>query len=130
MKKSKELQSFHAELLSNMENIDLIINQYIKKIKKEYTQILIDEKKKLLLKIAEGEKIDINVLKSKYLKAKELSNYDTSKTVTLSENMEDLLDTIEIDDVTYYYENKEKGKVFNSDNIEVGHFKNNNVVFN
>ena len=130
MKKSKELQAFHAELLLNMENIDLIIDKYIKKIKKEYSQILIDEKKKLLQKISEGEKIDINVLKSKYLKAKELSNYDSTKTVILSENMEDLLDTIEIDDVTYYYESKEKGKVFNSDNEEVGIIKNNNVVFN
>ena len=130
MKKSKELQAFHAELLLNMENIDLIIDKYIKKIKKEYSQILIDEKKKLLQKISEGEKIDINVLKSKYLKAKELSNYDSAKTVVLSENMEDLLDTIEIDDVTYYYESKEKGKVFNSDNEEVGFIKNNNVVFN
>ena len=130
MKKSKELQAFHAELLLNMENIDLIIDKYIKKIKKEYSQILIDEKKKLLQKISEGEKIDINVLKSKYLKAKELSNYDSAKTVVLSENMEDLLDTIEIDDVTYYYESKEKGKVFNSDNEEVGIIKNNNVVFN
>jgi hypothetical protein len=130
MKKSKELQALHAELLLNMENIDLMIDKYIKKIKKEYSQILIDEKKKLLQKISEGEKIDINVLKSKYLKAKELSNYDNTKTVILTENMEDLLDTIEIDDETYYYENKEKGKVFNTDNEEIGFIKNNNVVFN
>lgn len=130
MKKSKELQALHAELLLNMENIDLIIDKYIKKIKKEYSQILIDEKKKLLQKISDGEKIDINVLKSKYLKAKELSNYDNTKTVILTENMEDLLDTIEIDDVTYYYENREKGKVFNTDNEEIGFIKNNNVVFN
>ena len=75
MKKSKEINEINIELFTSLENVEENLNivrdqiaEYYKKIKKEYAKILIEEKYELLNKIAEGEKIDINMLKSKYLK--------------------------------------------------------------
>ena len=126
MKKSKELNNFHNELLSQFENIDLLINDYKKKIKKEYQQLLIEEKNKLLLKVAEGEKLNINDLKKKYLKTKEIITADEIKIQLVEEN-EELLDKIIIEGETYYYENKDKGKVFDIENKEVGIIKNGSI---
>jgi hypothetical protein len=129
MKKCKELNNFHNELILQFESIELIINDYKKKIKKEYQQLLIEEKNKLLLKVAEGEKLNVNNLKEKYLKAKEITtNEDITK--QLVDKNEELLDKIIIEDQVYYYENKEKGKVFDIKNIEVGIFKNGSILLN
>jgi hypothetical protein len=129
MKKSRELNNFHNELISQFSNIELIIDDYKKRIKREYHQLLIEEKNKLLLKVSEGEKININDLKKKYLKPKDIIFTDELK-ITLSEDTEELLDKIIIDNDIYYYENKEKGKVFNISNNEVGIFKNGLITLN
>jgi hypothetical protein len=127
MKNSKEINNFHNELLLEFESVTLLINDYKKKIKKEYQQLLIEEKNKLLLKVAEGENLDINDLKKKYLKAKEITiTYEINKQLI---NEEELLDKIIIEDTVYYYENKEKGKVFDIENKEVGIFKNGSMIF-
>ena len=115
-------------MISSIENFDILINQYLKKIKKEYSQILIDEKHKLINNIAEGENLDVNFLKTKYLKSKELNSVTSIKNSTLDEN-EDLLDKTIINDETFYFENKEKGKVFNSNYNHVGYYKNSNIIF-
>jgi len=128
MKKIKEIQLFQSELQSNIQNMELMVNQYIKKIKKEYSQNIIKEKNKLLLKIAEGENIDINSLKSKYLKSKELIFDENTENTNIE--IEQLLEKIIIDDKIYYYENKEKGKVFDDKTIEVGTYKNSSFIFN
>lgn len=126
MKKSKEIVLLQNEINTGIENFDMLINQSFKKIKKEYAQILIDEKHKLLQKIADGENIDVNSLKTKYLKSKELDS--NIKTNLLVEN-EELLDKITISDKTYYYENKEKGNVFDINNNIVGYYKNSSIIF-
>jgi hypothetical protein len=128
MKKSKEITLLQNEMISSIENFDILINQYLKKIKKEYSQILIDEKHKLINNIAEGENLDVNFLKTKYLKSKELNSVSGIKNSTIDEN-EDLLDKTIINNETYYFENKEKGKVFNSSYNHVGYYKNSNIVF-
>ncbi len=128
MKKSKELNKFHDELLSQFDNINILMTDYKKKIKKEYQQLLIEEKNKLLLKIAEGEKLNINDLKNKYLKVKEITPIETQ--VPSTEENEDLLDKIVIEGDIYYYENKEKGKVFDVNNIEVGTYKSGSILLN
>jgi hypothetical protein len=128
MKKSKEITQLQNEMISSIENFDILINQYLKRIKKEYSQILIDEKHKLINNIAEGENLDVNFLKTKYLKSKELNSVSGVKNNTADEN-EDLLDKTIINNETYYFENKEKGKVFNSDYNHVGYYKNSNIVF-
>lgn len=129
MKKNKELNNFHNDLLSNFENIDVLILNYKKKIKKEYQNILIEEKNKLLLKISEGENINLNDLKNKYLKPKEIILLD-EKDILLIENNEELLDKILLNNEIYYYENKEKGKVYDIYNNEVGVYKNGSIVLN
>ena len=128
MKKSKELNKFHDELLLQFDNINISITEYKKKIKKEYQQLLIEEKNKLLLKIAEGEKLNINDLKNKYLKVKEITPIETQ--VPSTEENEDLLDKIVLEGDIYYYENKEKGKVFDINNIEVGTYKSGSILLN
>jgi len=129
MRKPKELLLFQNEIQTHIQNLDLIINQYIKKIKKEYSDILIEEKNKLLLKIAEGENLDINSLKSKYLKSKELSYDEKLSDSTVIEEPEALLEKITVDGITYYYENKEKGKVFDDKTKEIGIYKNSTFTF-
>jgi hypothetical protein len=126
MKKSKEIVLLQNEINTGIENFDMLINQSLKKIKKEYAQILIDEKHKLLQKIADGENLDVNSLKTKYLKSKELDS--NIKTNLLVEN-EELLDKITISDNIYYYENKEKGNVFDINNNIVGYYKNSSIIF-
>lgn len=129
MKKSKEIVALDNELLKQIETLNDSIQLYQKKIKKESSMIIIEEKIKLLQKISENEKIDLNYLKSKYLKSKELQNLN-NVTVTNNNNSEELLDKVEVNGIIYYYENKEKGKVFNSDYNEVGVFKSNSIILN
>jgi len=133
-KKHYDIQLDNDDLANilNIKGVDTdldkrLINDYKKKIKKEYQQLLIEEKNKLLLKVAEGENLDINDLKKKYLKAKEITiTYEMNKQLI---NEEELLDKIIIEDTVYYYENKEKGKVFDIENKEVGIFKNGSMIF-
>ena len=126
MKKNKELSNLHTELLSHFEDINVLILEYKKKIKKECQQNLIDEKNKLLEQVAQGEKLDVNELKNKYLKTKEII-ITIEEDVKIEDN-EELLDQIIIEGNVYYYENKEKGKVFNIDSEEVGIFKNGSIL--
>lgn len=137
MKKSKEINDINNEIFSainmveeNMENITVLVSEYYKKIKKEFSKILLEEKYELLHKIAEGEDIDINILKSKYLKAKELLNLNENTTTNEIVDSEELLDRIENNGKVYYYENKEKGKVYDSNYSEVGVFKNKTIILN
>jgi len=82
-----------------------------------------------LTKVAEGEKININDLKKKYLKAKEITLTEEVNETIIEEN-EELLDKIIIEENVYYYENREKGKVFDTTNKEVGIFKNGSISLN
>jgi hypothetical protein len=130
MKKSKEIVLFKNELMLNLENIDTIIDAYIKKIKKEYADIVLSEKLKLLIKIAEDEKLDLDAMKFKYLKNKELNSCNEVIKNTNTDELEDLLDKIELDNKVYYYDAKEKGKVYDENYKEVGYYKNSNVILN
>jgi hypothetical protein len=137
MKKSKEISEINNELFTSLENVEENLNivrdqisEYYKKIKKEYSKILIEEKYELLNKIAEGEKIDINILKSKYLKPKELLNINESLNKIENIDSEELLDRLEVNGIIYYYENKEKGKVYDTEYKEVGIYKNKSIILN
>lgn len=131
MKKSKEIIALDNDLLKQMEMLNETIQIYQKRVKKEVSNIIIEEKIKLLQKIADNENLDLNYLKSKYLKSKELLSFNNLTTVNNSNNdSEELLDKVEINGIIYYYENKEKGKVFNCDYNEVGIFKSNSIILN
>ena len=135
MKKSKEITDINLEIYSsiskveqNLETLTTHISEYYKKIKKEFSKILLEEKCALLNKIAEGEDLDIDVLKSKYLKSKDIITLNESNEKNSEINSEELLDRIEHNGNVYYYENKEKGKVFDSNYNEVGLFKNRSII--
>jgi hypothetical protein len=135
MKKSKEITDINLEIFSSIskmeENIETFtthVSEYYKKIKKEFSKILLEEKCALLNKIAEGEDLDIDVLKSKYLKSKDIITLNESNDKNSEINSEELLDRIEHNGTVYYYENKEKGKVFDSNYNEVGLFKNRSII--
>lgn len=138
MKKTKELNDINLELFSSIDNIEenvtnlrVHIADYYKKIKKEFTKLLIEEKYELLVNIAENENLDINVLKTKYLKSKEIVNLKSdTQTKTNTNDSEELLDRIDHNGKIYYFENKEKGLVYDSDYKEVGIFKNKTIILN
>jgi hypothetical protein len=131
MKKLKELNSIHNMFVDSITELDLKLQAHLKKIKLEYQQNVTEEKIKLLLTICNGEGLDFDKLKIKYLKSKELNHVSKEEEVKESDIVEeDLLDKIEIDGVEYYYEAKEKGIVYDLDSIPVGIFKNNKVILN
>ena len=126
MKKPKEVYLLQDKLIKFIEEINMTMYMSIKTIKKEYKNNLIDEKNKLLLEIAEGEKLDINMLRKKYLKPKEISN----KNISSQDTDEELLDMIIVNDIIYYYENKENGKVFDKNSKIVGNYINSKILLN
>jgi hypothetical protein len=128
MKKSKEYDNLQNDIINEMANIEKILILYKKKIKTEYTNILIDEKNKLLVKIAIGENLDLRTLKSKYLKNKELLDTDDIKLDDTEDN-EELLDSCETNGNKYYYENKDNGKVYDESNKMIGNYVNSKIIF-
>ena len=125
-----------------------LIDFYNNKLNKEYAKNIYN----LCKKIADGENLDFEMLKNKYLKKSsdvqqpeytisniilkesdelgesvESENLDNSDN---SENSEDMiLDKIIIGGINYYYENKDNGKIFNSASKVVGEFKNKEFLF-
>jgi hypothetical protein len=125
MKKSKILHEFENNLYSSLGGIEKMIEDQIKGIREEYAQIIIEQKNNLLIKIADDMKLDVNELKKKYLKKKEIINI--SKSIALVQTNTNILDKIVIDDIIYYYECKENGKVYNQSSKQVGHYKENKI---
>lgn len=133
MKKSAEVNELNNEINMSINklndevcNISNQFNEYYKKIKKEMNKIIAEEKIGLLIKIAKDENMDINILKSKYLKPKELSILNKNTINTDATLNVELLDRIEYNDTIYYHY---QGKIFDSDNKEVGTFIDNSIVF-
>ena len=128
MKKSKKLKELKNKLCSSLFDIEKIIDDSIDEIKKDYALKFIKEKNKLLTKISVNEKINLEYLKSKYLKNTEIIS--SSIIVYDNNEIDDILDRIELDGTLYYYENKENGKVYNCNSECVGIFKNNEISLN
>lgn len=133
MRKLKELKAIHDIFVDAINDLDVKLQDKIKKVKKEYQKNLLDEKIKLLLTICANEGLDFEKLKTKYLKESELSkvsldDIDNSVATTIID--EELLDKIEINDVEYYYEPKEKGIIYDSDSKEVGYYKGGQFILN
>jgi hypothetical protein len=98
----------------------------IKDIKTEYQQNVSEEKIKLLMTICNGENLDFDVMKTKYLKPKEIGIIPVEKDLTSSD--ENILDKIEINGKQYYYEAKEKSIVYDMNSKPVGNYKNGAVI--
>jgi len=124
MKKSKNLKKLKREFKS----FNKSISNYTDLIKSEYETNYNKSIDSLLKKIAEGESLDYNYLKEKYV----LKGQDDLDNIMLEEedNSLDLFDKVVIEEKSYFYENKEGGKIYDDEAVEVGVYKNNNFVLN
>lgn len=123
MKISENLKELYPKINSLLGEIDSEMKDNIKKIKKDYINNLTEEKIKLLKLICEGEGLIFNEMKNKYLNDKE-KKLSKDSNIILEVHNEDLLESIEIKGKTYFYENKEKGTIYDSDSKIVGIVKN------
>jgi hypothetical protein len=130
MKKLK-INGIHELFVEHINKMDAELQSKIKELKSEHNTIIIDEKVKLLMMICQGEGLDFNEMKTKYLKSKEIAsiiidNNVMTKDMTSSE--ENIMDIIEINGTKYYYEAKEKGIVYDMSSKAVGVYKNGMIV--
>lgn len=131
MKKLKDLKQIHNIFVDSVTELDAKMQLQMKKIKHEYQQNVTEEKIKLLVAICNGEGLDFDTIKNKYLKTKELTQINTTKKVIEPEIIEEeMLDKIEINGTQYYYEAKEKGVIYNSSSKPVGFYKNGEFILN
>ena len=129
MKTSEYLKEMYPKINSLLGEIDNEVKESIKKIKKDYSVTLIDEKINFLKIICDGEGLSFNELKNKYLNEKE-KKFIKEQINIIDVSNENLLDTIEINDKTYFYENKEKGIIYDrKTNKPVGVITNGEPVF-
>ena len=129
MKKIKELNNIKNIISDN--NIELLnkINAKSKEIKMEFAKLLAEEKIKLLSNICEKYNLNFDELKTQFLKPKELNLILIETTEIMSEDInESILNYTTINDIKYYYEQKEKGNVYDSESQIVGIVKNNQVT--
>ena len=118
---STNLKDLYPKVNSLLGEIDNELKDSIKKIKKDYLIMLTEEKIKFLKNICENEDLDFNEMVTKYLTEKERKFVKTQIIEIVNEN---LLDTININGTTYYYENKENGNIYNNVSKVIGNIKN------
>jgi len=131
MKKLIGLKNINETFTESINELYSKLQDNLKEIKQEYQQNIIDDKVKLLIAICNGEGLDINEMKNKYLKSKELENFEPEHLNKNNNLIDDnLLDKIRINDQDYYYEPVSNGIVYNTDNQPVGIYKNGSIVIN
>lgn len=131
MKKLTGLKNIEETFSSGINELYSILQDNIKDIKYEYQQNIIDEKIKLLVNICNGEKLDFNEIKLKYLKPKEIEYFEPTNINKNNGIIDDnLLDKINIDDKDYYYESINNGIVYDTNTKPVGIYKNGKIIFN
>jgi hypothetical protein len=120
----------HVDFIDIINHLDDKLQSNLSDIKKEYQYNITEEKIKLLMAVCNGEGLDFDKIKGKYLKNKELSqinfNIPNEETSIIEE---DLLDKLIIGDKEYYYEHKEKGIVYDIDSKPVGIYTEGKVIF-
>lgn len=131
MKKLKEVKGIHDIFVDSINELNNKLQIQLKKIKQEYQQNIIDEKLQLLIAVCNGEGLEFDKIKTKYLKPKELSKISLDEIIEDKEIIEeDLLDKIEINGKEYYYEDKDKGIIYDINSNPIGVYTNGNFVFN
>ena len=130
MKKLKGLKDLQNNFVDIINQLDEKIQLNLLDIKKEYQYNITEEKVRLLIAICNGEGLDFDKIKGKYLKTKELlqTKFDTP----IQENNiieEDLLDKLVINGKEFYYEQKEKGIVYDTESNPVGIYTEGKVIF-
>jgi hypothetical protein len=131
MKKLKELKNVHNVFIDTINELDNKLQYQLKKLKQEYQHNMIDEKIQLLMSICNGEGLDFEVMKTKYLKSKELIQIPSNDITIEHETIDDdLLDKKEINGKEYYYEKKDNGMVYDKELNQVGIFKDGQIILN
>lgn len=129
MKSNECIKELYTKVNSLLGEIDKEVLDATTKQKKENNTLLINEKIKLLKDICDGENLNFNELKHKYLNEKE-KKYIKEKVDTIKVSTESLLDTFENNGHTYFYENKEDGIIYDKKtNKSVGIIKNGKPIF-
>jgi len=123
MKTIETLKELHPKINSLLGEIDSIIKEDTKKIKKEYSLLVTEARINIINEICAGEELNLSEIRNKYLTEKEKKNI-TTKIESKEINNEILLDTVVINNKTYFYENKEKGGIYDSKSKQVGIYKN------
>ena len=119
----KETIEFRQTLIDNTsklyEEYMGTIDTYCSKLNKEYSKNI----QKLIENIAIGENLDVKMLKEKYM----INEPNITKEQTFEDDS--ILNKIIINEVEYYYENKEDGTVYNKSSIVVGKYQNSKFIF-
>jgi hypothetical protein len=124
MTKLKELKNLNNLFGKYINDFDIQFQEQSLKIKEEYNNNLINEKIKLLLEICNGEKLNFEIMKNKYLNIRHVNKY----LVYNISNENQLLDKITINDIDYYYENKLNGNIYDNKSNIIGIFTNNEFI--
>lgn len=131
MKKLIKIKEFYKNFVDTLNDLDNDFKNQIIEINKEYKENVTKEKIALLLSICNGENLDFDKIKDKYLSAKEINYISINETVKPVEIIEeDLLDKMIINGKEYYYESKEKGIIYDLTSTPVGIIKNGIAVLN
>ena len=101
-----------------------LINNYCNKLNKEYRMRTKEALNQLLVEVALGEGLNPIELKEKYLETSNKVDEKKSSVNINTTESETLLDTTIINDETFYYENKDRGNIFNSKGDKVGVYEN------
>jgi hypothetical protein len=129
MKKIKGLNNIKNIVSDVSTDLENKINNEIKEIKNDYIKLVAEEKIKLLSDICNHLNLNFDELKLQFLKPKELNLILIETTETISEDInESLLHNTIINDNKYYYEQKEKGNVYDINSKIVGIVKNNQII--
>jgi len=123
MKTIETLKELYPKVNSLLGEIDAVMKEDSKKIKKEYINNMTEIKIQFLKEICEGEELNFDKMKNKYLTDKERKNIiDIIESKEIKNEV--LLDTISINNKNYFYENKESGIIFDNKSKQVGVYKN------
>ena len=116
MKKLK----YSKKIIQETAMFSKMIETYCEKLNKEYLKMVHN----VIQNIADGEKLDVDMLKKKYL--------NNTNIITEENTFDDetILDKQIINNISYYYEKTDNGKVYDSESNIVGIYINNVVILN
>lgn len=130
MKKLKSLNKLKNQFIDMATEFDKLLDETETITNDEHVKILVDEKLKLLTSISINEKLDLDMLKRKYLNISNTDKKDEKQVQEVSLSKDEILDTIIIDKQTYYYQPSNNGKVYNNKSQIVGSYVHNKIIFN
>lgn len=129
MNRQVELKKIRTIFSEYVNECDIQLQNQIVLIKKEQQQRIIQEKYNLLIRISNDENIPLQSLITKYLNNKEQNSICVESNIKESTVIkENILIKTEINNIFYYYEDKENGIVYDAKSTPVGIYKNNAIL--